>query len=43
MKRMNQIKPLTEQMIAALEKLVKYNSAEGEPLPGKLFGEGPAA
>ncbi len=43
MKRMNQIEPLTEQMIAALGRLVQYNSVEGEPLPGKPFGEGPAA
>lgn len=43
MKRMDQIQPLTEQMIDALERLVKYNSVEGEALPGKPFGEGPAA
>ncbi len=43
MKRMDQIKPMTEQMISALERLVKYNSVEGAPLPGKPFGEGPAA
>ena len=43
MKRMDQIQPLTNEMIAALERLVRYDSVEGEPLPGKPFGEGPAA
>lgn len=43
MKRMDQIKPLTDEMIAALSRLVKYNSVEGEPAPGKPFGEAPAA
>lgn len=43
MKRMEQIEPLTEEMIAALARLVKHNSVEGEPLPGKPFGQGPAA
>lgn len=43
MKRMDQIQPLTESMISALERLVKYNSVEGEALPGKPFGEVPAA
>ena len=43
MKRMEQIKPLEQDMIAALGRLVNINSVEGEPLPGKPFGEGPAA
>ncbi len=43
MKRMDKIQPLTEEMIGALERLVHYNSVEGEALPGKPFGEGPAA
>lgn len=32
-----------EEMIQALARLVKYNSVEGEALPGKPFGEAPAA
>ena len=43
MKRMNLIEPLTEEMIANLGRLVGINSVEGQPLPGKPFGEGPAA
>ena len=33
----------TEDMLAALARLVQYNSVQGEALPGKPFGEGPAA
>ena len=40
---MDQIRPLTRQMIDSLGRLIQYNSVEGQPLPGKPFGEGPAA
>ena len=34
---------LTEEMLQSLQRLVQYNSVEGEPSEGKPFGEGPAA
>ena len=37
------IEELTPQMIADLARLVKYDSVRTEALPGKPFGEGPAA
>ena len=43
MTRMNLIEPLTGEMIENLSRIVNINSVEGEPLPGKPFGEGPAA
>ncbi len=43
MKRMNEIQPLESEMLEKLARLVKHNSVEGQPLPGKPFGEGPAA
>ena len=36
------IEMLTDDMIRDLEKLVKYNSVQSDPLPGMPFGEGPA-
>ena len=43
MKRMEQIKPLTEEMLANMARLIKYNSVQGQAQPGKPFGEVPAA
>ena len=43
MKRMDKIEPMTDEMIAALGRLVRHESVQGDPLPGKPFGEGPAA
>ena len=37
------IEGLTEEMLEKLGRLVKYNSVQGEALPGKPFGEQPAA
>ena len=37
------IESLTPEMLEKLARLVKYNSERGEALPGKPFGEGPAA
>ena len=37
------IEELTPEMIANLARLVKYDSVRGEALPGKPFGEAPAA
>ena len=37
------IEALTEEMLEKLGRLVKYNSVRGEALPGKPFGEEPAA
>ena len=42
MKRMEKIAPLQEEMLENLSRLIDINSVEGEPLPGKPFGEGPA-
>ena len=42
MKRMQQIEPLTDEMIAALARLVRYNSVEGEAQEGMPFGQAPA-
>ncbi len=39
----NSFSEKTEAMLAALSRLVQYNSVQGEALPGKPFGEGPAA
>ena len=43
MKYMEKIEPLMPEIKANLARLVKYNSVQGEPLPGKPFGEMPAA
>lgn len=43
MKRMDKIEPLTNEMLDALARLVKYNSVRGEEKAGMPFGEGPAA
>lgn len=37
------IEELTDEMLEKLGRLVKYNSVRGEALPGKPFGEQPAA
>ena len=37
------VEELQEEMISQLGRLVKYDSKRGEALPGKPFGEGPAA
>ena len=37
------IESLAEEMLENLGRLVKYNSVKGEALPGKPFGEEPAA
>ena len=37
------IQELTEDMLADLGRLVRHDSRLAEPLPGKPFGEGPAA
>ena len=42
MKRENLIRPLEDEMLEQLARLVKYNSERGEALPDKPFGEGPA-
>ena len=39
---MDKIAPLQEEMLENLSRLIDINSVEGEPLPGKPFGEGPA-
>ncbi len=38
-----QIKGYQEEMLEQIARLVKYDSVQGEALPGKPFGEGPAA
>lgn len=38
----NRINELTDDMLSDLAALVRINSVEGEALPGKPFGEGPA-
>ena len=43
MKRMNEIRPLEGRMLEHLTRLIAINSVESQPLPGKPFGEGPAA
>ena len=43
MKYEDKIKPLQKDMLESLRRLVRYNSVEGDPLPGKPFGEEPAA
>ena len=43
MKYEDKIKPLQKDMLESLKRLVRYNSVEGDPLPGKPFGEEPAA
>ena len=43
MKYEEKIAPLEEEMLKSLERLVKYNSVEGEALPGMPFGTEPAA
>lgn len=42
MKRMDQIRPLEEEMLRNLSRIIAIDSVEGTPLPGKPFGEGPA-
>ncbi|MBQ7064035.1 MAG: Sapep family Mn(2+)-dependent dipeptidase [Firmicutes bacterium] len=42
MKRIEQIAPLTEEMLSKLAKLVSCRSERGEAVPGCPFGEGPA-
>lgn len=37
-----QIKGYQDEMLECIARLVKYNSVEGEPLPGMPFGEEPA-
>ena len=43
MKRMDLVSPYEQEMLENLKKLIDINSVEGQPLPGKPFGEGPAA
>lgn len=43
MKRLEEIRPLTEEMLEKLGRLVRHNSVLGEEKPGMPFGEGPAA
>ena len=43
MKRMDKIKPLTDEMLEKLGQLVQYNSVYSQSKPGMPFGEGPAA
>lgn len=43
MKYEDRIKPLQNDMLDSLKRLVRHNSVEGEALPGKPFGEEPAA
>ena len=43
MKRMDKIKPLTDEMLEKLGRLVQYNSVYSQSKPGMPFGEGPAA
>ncbi len=43
MKRMELIRPMKDEMLAKLARLVRHNSRQGEALEGKPFGEGPAA
>ena len=43
MKRMDKIKPLTDEMLEKLGRLVQYNSVYSQSRPGIPFGEGPAA
>ncbi len=38
-----QIAGYQEEMLGQIARLVKYDSVQGEALPGKPFGEGPAA
>ena len=40
---MELIRPLKDEMLAKLARLVKHDSHQGEALEGKPFGEGPAA
>ena len=42
MQKMTENETLTGQMIDTLGRLIRYNSVEGQPLPGKPFGQGPA-
>ncbi len=42
MKRLEQIKPLTEEMLNNLARLVQYDSQLAEAIPGMPFGQGPA-
>ena len=43
MKIRERIESLTDEMLDNLSRLVKYNSVEAPALPGKPFGEAPAA
>ncbi len=43
MKYQEKIEPLMGDMLTSLSRLVQHNSERGEALPGKPFGEGPAA
>ena len=40
---MELIRPMKDEMLAKLARLVRHNSRQGEALEGKPFGEGPAA